>query len=139
MSTTIDQHQREIERLRARVRLQGEMWRHIGRHRAIGMAELYEIVYGETWLNRINDTRKLRKLITELRRDGSPICSIADQSGGGYYLAQTTEDLSAYLDRQEHRALKILARNARMKQITLPEYLGQMSLHIDDAEVDYAG
>lgn len=131
MTTTL-QHLQKIERLEAKNRLHAELHRHIGRHRAIGMAELYEIVYREPWKNRINDTRKLRQLITELRNDGTPICSTATQNGGGYYLAQTTEDLSGYLARQERRALGILARNARMKRLTLPEYVGQMSLRLVD-------
>ena len=141
MTTTL-QHLQAIDRLEAKVRLLSEIQKHIGRHRAIGMAELYEVVYETPWKNRINDTRKIRKLITELRQEGQPICSVADQQGGGYYLAQTSDDLASYLDRQEHRALKILARNARMKKLTLPDYVGQVSLRLSRPaaqEVRHAG
>ena len=58
---------------------------HVGQGKRIGMGELYERVFEETYDHRINDTRNLRKLITELRRDGVAICSVAAKSGGGYY------------------------------------------------------
>lgn len=103
---------------------------HIGEPNAIGMGELYEQVYGEPWTNRINDTRALRKAITELRAEGVPICSVAHAYGGGYYLAAAGSELAAYLRRSERRALLILQRNAKIKKISLPEYLGQMKLEM---------
>ncbi|MBN1830269.1 MAG: hypothetical protein JW884_14145 [Deltaproteobacteria bacterium] len=128
--TTMHQHQQELARLEQRNRLLGEMYRHIGEHRAIGMAELYQIVFEEAWENRINDTRKLRSLITELRHEGTPICSVSTANGGGYYLGQTVEELNNYLRRREHRALNILSLNAKLKRITLPDYMGQLSLNM---------
>ena len=104
---------------------------HIGSHNAVGMGELYETVYGEPWENRINDTRALRKVITDLRAEGVPVCSTASQAGGGYYLAAAGSELSGYLRRSEIRALKILKRNAQIKKISLPDYLGQMRLNME--------
>ena len=104
---------------------------HIGEPNAIGMGELFELVYGESWRNRINDTRALRTTITKLREDGVPICSVATSSGGGYYLAAAGSELAAYLRRTERRALKMLHRNARIKKISLPDYLGQMKLNME--------
>jgi len=39
--------------------------------------------------------------------------------------------LIAYLRRAERRALKILMRNARIKKISLPNYLGQLRLGME--------
>jgi len=109
---------------------------HIGEGNAIGMAELYERVFERPWEHRINDTRQLRRLITTMRDEGTPICSVSTSSGGGYYLAAAGSELIDYLHRGEHRALKILGRNARMRRITLPEYLGQMRLNIQGEACD---
>lgn len=104
---------------------------HIGETNAIGMGELYEEVYGKAWGNRINDTRALRKAITDLREEGVPICSVATSGGGGYYLAAAGSELANYLRRSERRALLILMRNAKIKKISLPDYLGQMRLNME--------
>lgn len=105
------------------------MAHHHGRANAIGMGELYQAVYGEPWAHRINDTRKLRKVILALQEEGIPICSTSDSTGGGYYLASVGTDLEDYLQRKHVRALKILALEARLRRVTLPELLGQMSLN----------
>lgn len=116
----------------------GALTSHIGEPHAIGMGELYELVYGESWRNRINDTRILRKAITDLREEGIPICSVASHSGGGYYLAAAGSELAGYLRSSERRALKILKRNATIKKISLPDYLGQMKLNMEGGENEAA-
>jgi len=112
-------------------RLLAVLFSHVGKHNAIGMAELYEAVFGETWNHRINDTRILRYLITQMRRDGIPICSVATKTGGGYYQAAAGSELKNYLERNKARALKILSRNAAIEKISLPDYLGQMRLNME--------
>ena len=114
-----------------KMKLLAELSQHVGELHAIGMAELYETVFAEAWQHRINDTKKLRELVTELRFEGIPICSVSKWQGGGYYLAAAKSELINYLSRSEHRALKILARNARIKKVSLPEYLGQMKLNME--------
>jgi hypothetical protein len=114
-----------------RMRLLAVMTDHIGGHKAIGMAELYEAVYGESWKNRINDTRKLRTLITDLRKDGVAICSDSSTTGGGYYLPAAGSELTGYLRNSKIRALKILSRVSQMQKISLPELLGQMRLEME--------
>jgi hypothetical protein len=115
-----------------RNRLLATLTTHIGATHAIGMAGLYEAVFDRPWDHRINDTRPLRALITKLRQEGVPICSLSNQDGGGYYLASAGSELNDYLRRREIRALKILAMNALIKRKTLPEYLGQMRLNMED-------
>ncbi|HRT70735.1 MAG TPA: hypothetical protein P5308_05185 [Syntrophales bacterium] len=104
---------------------------HIGEPNAVGMGDLYESVFGVPWTHRINDTRKVRKYITHLRRDGVPICSTARKDGGGYYLPAGSSELVNYLRRSKVRALKILSRVAKIQRVSLPELLGQMRLELE--------
>jgi hypothetical protein len=121
----------EIDTQENRNRTLSTLTSHIGEPNAIGMAALYETVFNRPWEHRINDTRALRRLITILREEGVPICSVASSNGGGYYLAAAGSELADYLRRSERRALLILLRNSRIKKITLPNYLGQMKLNME--------
>jgi tryptophanase len=103
---------------------------HVGKEKAIGMGELFEAVYGRPWRHRINDTRPLRHLISDLRQRGIPICSI--QGGDGYYLPATESELLDYTARDKMRALRILARVARMHKISLPRLIGQINMELSD-------
>ncbi|HAR98535.1 MAG TPA: hypothetical protein DCS11_06550 [Syntrophus sp. (in: bacteria)] len=122
---------RQAEAEARRTRVLTILASHIGSYNAIGMGELYEAVFDRPWTDRISDTRALRKVVTDLRAEGVPICSSAAQEGGGYYLAAAGSELANYLRRSEIRALKILKRNARIKKISLPDYLGQMRLNME--------
>lgn len=106
------------------------LMQHIGAGRVVGMGELYEAVYGESWKNRINDTRPIREVITRLRRDGVPVCSVVAQSGGGYYLAGSASELEEQCKRIEMNALKKLKQASLMRRISLPELLGQIAMNI---------
>ena len=102
----------------------------MGTGRAIGMGELFVRVFGERWDNRINDTRRLRKLITELRRDGVPICSRVLTNGGGYYIAAAGSELVDYCRKLEKQGIKKLAQSSSLKHMALPDLLGQLSLDL---------
>jgi hypothetical protein len=104
--------------------------RHVGIEKAVGMGELYERVYGENWQNRINDTRRLRSLITELRYDGTLIGETRTRQGGGYYLARSSHELGQFFGRRKREALKKLNMIAAMQRIGLDELLGQMRLNL---------
>jgi len=121
----------EIDNQENRNRLLATLTSHIGETNAIGMAGLFEAVFNRPWDNRINDTRALRTLITVMREEGIPICSVSNKDGGGYYLASAGSELTNYLRRSEIRALKILSRNAKIKKVSLPDYLGQMRLNME--------
>lgn len=114
-----------------RSRMLATLTGHIGAPHAIGMAALYEAVFDRPWQHRINDTRALRRLVTTMRSEGVPICSVSSSDGGGYYLAAAGSELANYLRRTERRALLILQRNARIKRISLPNYLGQLKLNME--------
>lgn len=123
--------QKEVDSIENRNRLLAELTSHIGELNAIGMAALYEAVFDRPWSNLINDTRKIRKLITILRGEGVPICSVAKASGGGYYLAAAGSEFADFIRRDKYRALRILRRDAKMLKTTLPNYLGQLKIEAE--------
>jgi hypothetical protein len=123
----------ELERLKTRTLV--ILSRHAGACKIIGMGELYEEVFEQTYRHRINDTRQLRIMITGLRRDGVPIVSVPSRNGGGYYLAAAGSELEDYLSKQKRRALGILACVARIKNKSLPELLGQMALNLQPRDI----
>jgi len=103
---------------------------HVGEVNAISMTALYEAVFDRPWDDHVNDTRNLRKLITFMREDGVPICSISSK-GGGYYLAAAGSEMAEFIRRDKYRALRILKRDAKMLKTTLPNYLGQLKLEVE--------
>lgn len=115
----------------ARMRLFSVMLHHVGPERKIGMGELYETVFERPWNHRINDTRQMRKLITDMRRDGLPVMSSCARTGGGYWISSSSAEMNDYCRKARTRALKTLHRLARMQKISLPEYLGQMQLELE--------
>lgn len=113
-----------------RQRLLATLTSHIGAHNAISMPALYETVYERPWDNRVNDTRLIRKLVTAMRMEGVPICSVTS-SPGGYYLPAAGSEAAHYMRRYEAKALRILRALARMKKTSLPNYLGQLRLDME--------
>ena len=107
-----------------------EMTMHVGRSRAIGMGDLYERVFGRPYRSKINGTRALRKLVTDLREEGVAICSIADADGGGYYLASAGSELNDYCKTVRSRALKMLALESKLRKSTLPRILDEVQLNL---------
>ena len=128
-----------MKRIELKNRLLATLSRHIGRSKAIGMAALYEEVFQKEWQDKINDTRKLRDLITELRREGVPICSVTTTAGGGYYLASAGSELEAYCAKLRTQALRKLALEAKLRRMTLPELLGQLTLNLTGGSLNENG
>lgn len=107
------------------------MPQHIGKARSIGMGELYEAVFCEKYAHRINDTRRLRKIITEVRRDGTPLASSPSRYGGGYYYASAGSECMDYCDKLRKQALRKLAMEAKIRKVSLPELVGQLRLDLE--------
>jgi len=105
--------------------------RHVGEEKAIDMGELYSRVFNEAYTNKINHTRRLRMVITALRRKGIPIGSTSAKNGGGYYLVRAGSELDAYCRRLREAALNKLWMEARLRKISMPELLGQMQLNME--------
>lgn len=70
--------------------------------------------------------RALRKLISELREQGFAICA---RPSSGYFVPVTPEELRQSCEFLEHRALHSLRLLARMRNVGLPELLGQLKLN----------
>jgi hypothetical protein len=106
---------------------------HIGRENAVGMGELYQQVYGQPWRHRINDTRPLRYLITDLRKRKVPICRNTSVVGCGYFLPAVGSEARQEAEKLKIQGLKKLAQAANIEKVSLPELLGQMRLNIEGA------
>lgn len=105
---------------------------HLGKEHVIGMDVLYERVFGEKAINKINDTKKLRELITKVRKQGKAIASVCSNNGGGYYLPRAGSELDEYCKNMLHLpALRKLSLEAKIRDVALPELIGQMSLNFE--------
>jgi len=107
---------------------------HRGRRYSLGMAELYRQVYGVTVAHKINETRRLRGLIRSLQQEGIPILSSCGAADGGYWLAETPEELAEFCRKEHGKALGILIKESRIRRIALPELLGQLALELKEKE-----
>ena len=122
------------DRERCKNRLLKIMTGHVGGGNKIGMGELYEQVVGESYQNRINDTKILRNFITDLRREGVPIMSSYSASDGGYWIAASGSELAAYCSRLQRHALQKLIQVANLKKMALPALKGQLRLEMEHSE-----
>ena len=114
-----------------KARLLESLSKHVGVEKAMGMADLFEVVYQRPVEDRINDTRELRKLITNLRLDGVPIASVSRPDGGGYYLAAAGSELEDYLYRLHQRGLKALVLESKIRGISMGELLGRIQIKLE--------
>ena len=104
--------------------------RHVGKSKSISMEQLHKEVFGSEPEDKYNSTRVLRKLVEELRREGVPICSSMQSTGGGYYIAAAGSELEAYLKNLRKRALKALMLEAKLRNMALPKLIGQIQLNL---------
>jgi hypothetical protein len=114
----------------ARMKIQMIMMMHVGPGNKIGMGELYREVFGREYEHRINDTRQIRELITEMRSNGLPVMSDSSATRGGYWLASGSSEIQDWCNRNRYRALDILRRVATVKKISLQEYIGQLAMDL---------
>lgn len=91
--------------------------RHVGAGFGIGAGELAET----TGISE----RRLRRIISQLREDGTAICG---HPRTGYYIAQTHAELEESCQFLRARAMHSLALEARLRRIPLPDLLGQLKL-----------
>jgi biotin operon repressor len=69
--------------------------------------------------------RQVRKLISALRMEGAAICGTPET---GYFIAATAEELDETCQFLRHRAMHSLQLESRLRNIPMPDLLGQ--LHI---------
>jgi len=118
------------ERLELTNRLHMVMAGRPGRSRAISEAALYEAVYQKPYPGH-DQARPLRGIIEDLRHKGMSICSFQGAGGNGYYLASSDSELEDFCIAIRKRALKILSKEARLRQIAMPQLLGQIQMKLE--------
>jgi hypothetical protein len=118
------------ERQEAKSRLLIEITRHIGSNKAIGAGELYEIVFEEPYEgNKITGTRRLRKLIEEVKYGDNPTliahscCNIRP----GYYMPVGSEERE-YRERENRKVKRKIGRLAKLFRVNDAVYAGQLAL-----------
>lgn len=123
------------EKERFKAEIMKVLSRHVGKNNAVSMGHLHTRVLGEydDDAGKINGTRRIRYLVTELRNEGIPICSYSGRHGGGYYLAAAGSELKGYCASIRGRALRILEREANLRKMTVPQLLGEMQLEFGEA------
>lgn len=117
----------------AKGRLLDALFDHVGKENAVGADVLYEQVFDKKTIHKINDTKELRKLITVIRSQGRAIASVCSNNGGGYYIPRAGSELDDYCRRMLHMpALRKLAMEAKIRKVSLPALVGQMSLNFEE-------
>ena len=91
---------------------------HQGRERGIKCADLA----AKTGITE----REVRKLVSELRREGTAICA---KPKTGYFLAVTPGELRESCAFLHHRAMTSLLLASRIQNVSLPDLLGQLKLN----------
>lgn len=101
-----------------------ELSHHIGQANGIHVRDLVARITGQLIASEPQE-RKVRQIITDLRMEGSHICG---HPSSGYYMAETPEELEHTLQFLRSRAMSSLALESRMRRISMPELIGQLTL-----------
>lgn len=92
--------------------------RHVGHGNGIGVEALARLADVSE--------REARKAVSALREEGVGVCA---HPSTGYFLAATDEELNDYcIEFLKNRALHSLRLASRLKNIALPELVGQLKL-----------
>jgi hypothetical protein len=124
---------RELELAKGRLLM--EMTKHIGRSRAIGAGELFEIVLQRPYEgNKMTGCRELRKLIEEVKYGPEAVfiahacCTVRP----GYYLPSSDSERREYVARVERQVKRKIGRLARLNQMNAGAYAGQLALEMQE-------
>lgn len=77
--------------------------------------------------------RKVRQAISHLREVGVPICGTPDS---GYFYAKNREELEGTCEFLRSRAMHSLKLESRLRNMSLPQLVGQMTLDVNEAASD---
>jgi hypothetical protein len=92
-----------------------ELGRHLGQAKGIHVKDLVMHLTGELATSEAME-RGVRKLVTELRLEGNPICA---HPAHGYFLAETPAELEHTCNFLRSRALSSLVAYNRLKKISV--------------------
>ena len=124
-----------------KARLLSILTQHIGEEHKMDMGDLYCRVFDKEFNHKINDTKPLRALVTELRNEGVPIGSKQTRDDGGYWLIRSGSEFDDYCRRIHMAALKKLKMESRLKKMSMEELLGQMIINLrgQDGSLEQGG
>lgn len=132
----LEQARREKEWEVGKSLLMNEMSKHIGKARAIGAGELFEIIFKRPYEgNKMTGTRELRKLIEAVKYGPEAVfiahscCSIKP----GYYLPSSDSERREYVARVERQLKRKIGRLARLNQMNAGAYAGQLALEMQES------
>lgn len=97
---------------------------HKGKASGIHVRDLVSRITGQL-INSEALERSVRKLVTDLRLEGHPICA---HPATGYFMAATAEELDETCNFLRSRAMSSLKAESRLRRISMAELLGQFSL-----------
>jgi len=120
----------QLDREQIKQRALEVLARHVGKYNAITMAELTGAVQRcqVTPSRRYDESRIVRSVVEQLRREGHPICH-HNGKGGGYFLAATEAELDETARWFRQRAMSAFRQEASLKRISLTALVEQ--LHLD--------
>jgi hypothetical protein len=106
--------------------------RHVGKPNAITMTRLAGAIQGCDVVPsaRYEETRLVRSIIEQLRREGHPICH-HNGRGGGYFWAANEAELEETAAWFRKRAMSAFRQEANLKRISLSELVEQLRLDIE--------
>ena len=129
----LKQAEYELEWEKAKARLLYEMTKHIGRARAIGAGELFEVIFKRRYEgNKMTGTRDLRKLIEAVKYGPEAvfIAHSCSSTGAGYYLPSSDSERREYVAKMERQVKRKIGRLARLNQMNAGAYAGQLALEM---------
>lgn len=98
--------------------------RHIGQANGRKVEQLVTEITGELLPSEAAE-RRVRRLVSELREEGFAICA---HPRTGYFIAATPDELEDCCRFLRSRALHSLTLESKLRNIPLPELLGQLRL-----------
>lgn len=101
-----------------------ELAHHIGADNGVHVRELVTRITGQAISCGVLE-RRIRTLVSDLRMDGAHICG---HPSSGYYMADSAQELEQTLQFLRARAMSSLVLESRMRRISMPELLGQLTL-----------
>lgn len=112
--------------------------RHRGADNPITMTQLFTAATGEQAIptRRYDQTRIIRSLVEQLRRDGVPIANRGGKTGG-YYLAENEAELDGTIRNFHNRAMSSLQQEAALKRIDINQLFEQYKLELTQQEQNH--
>ncbi|WP_454908412.1 hypothetical protein [Variovorax gossypii] len=104
--------------------LLAELQSHIGKENGVHVDEMVRRITGQL-TDADMHARRVRSLVTELRKQGFQICATPSE---GYFVAATAEELDETCTFLYDRAMTTLMQISRMKGIAMPDLRGQLHL-----------